>query len=97
MITLKGKIKNGQVVLDYPADLPDNTEVIVTPGSVATDDDGPMSPEEIARLLAAMETVEPFELTPQEEAEIETARRARKEREKVQFEERAQTLQRMWE
>ena len=70
MIALRGKIKNGQVVLDHPADLPDDTEVIVTPGQAGGDDDGPMSPEETARVLAAMAQVQPFEMTVEEEAEF---------------------------
>lgn len=79
MTTLTGTIKNGQVVLDRPADLPDDTRVIVMPGHTAGSDDGPMSPEEIDRVLAAMENIQPFEMTPEEEAEIEAGRQRRKE------------------
>lgn len=96
MIALRGRIKNGQVVLDQPADLPDDTEVIVTTGHVA-DDDSPMPSEEIVRVLAAMDAIEPFEMTDNERAAIDDDRQARKEWEKAHFEERAEKLRRSWE
>lgn len=77
MSILKGVIHAGQVVLPQPADLPDGTEVLVQP-LTAPDDDGPMTPEEIARTLAAMEQVQPFELTDAERAHL-TARAIRTE------------------
>lgn len=96
MSALHGKIKNGQVVLDRPAPLPDDTDVIVTPGS-AGPDDGPMPPDEIARVLAAMDRVVPFDLTDAERAAWAAERQARKDREKARFAEEAETLRRMWD
>jgi hypothetical protein len=53
---LQGVVKNGQVVLEQPLDLPDGT--VVTVMDYDPDDDprpigptGPFSPEEIARIL----------------------------------------------
>lgn len=69
MVVLKGTIQNGQVVLPRRADLPDGTEVTVwpcRPGEILSipDDEWPTDPDGIARLLARMERVEPFDLTP---------------------------------
>jgi hypothetical protein len=97
--TLKGIIRNGQVVMTEPTDLPDGTEVEILPvglsGSV--DEDRPTTPDEIARTLAAMEKIQPFEMTDQERAAIEADRQARKEWEKAHFDEHADRLRRMWE
>lgn len=97
MIALRGKIKDGQVVLDQPADLPDDTVVIVTAASAVAEDDGPMPPEEIARALAALDTIEPFDLSDAERAAIDADRQARREREKAQFAEYSEKLRRIWE
>jgi hypothetical protein len=99
MTTFKGVIQNGQVVLLQPANLPDGTEVEILPlglGAVA-DDEGPVTADEIARTLAAMENIEPFELTDQERASIESDRQARKDWEKTRFNEHADRLRRVWE
>lgn len=97
MNVLRGKIRGGQVVLDRPAELPDDTDVIVTPGPFAPDDDGPMPPDEIARVLAAMDKVQSFDLTDAERATWEAERAAAKAREKAQFAEHAERLRGMWD
>lgn len=92
--TLKGVIRGGQVVLPQPANLPDGTEVLVQP--LALDDEGPVSPEEIARTLAAMERVQPFDMTEEEEAVLAADRQARKEWERVHFNPHADKLRELW-
>src|SRR3954462_2406137 len=78
--TLKGIIRNGQVIVIGPTDLPDGTEVKILPvGLSALDDEGQVTPDEIVRTLAAMEKIEPFEMTNAEWAAIEADRQARKE------------------
>jgi hypothetical protein len=62
-----------------------------------TEAEGPMTPEEIARTLAAMAKIEPFEMTEQERAALQAVRQARKEWEKAHFDERAEKLRRSWE
>ncbi len=84
MILLKGTIQNGQVVLARPADLPDGTEVtVLTHGPFEKlgipDDEWPTDPKGIAGLLARMQAVESFDMTPEEEAEVEAWRRKVKE------------------
>jgi hypothetical protein len=77
MITLKGTIQNGQVRLSQPADLPDGTEVtVITNGHPMPlgipDDEWPTDPEGVAQIVARMDRVEPFDMTPAEEADIES-------------------------
>ncbi len=97
MSTLKGIIRNGQVIVIGPTDLPDGTEVEILPVGLSVDDQGQMTSDEIARTLDAMEQTEPFELTDAERAAIEADRKARKEWEKAQFDEHADRLRRIWE
>ncbi|MCZ2341774.1 MAG: hypothetical protein LC104_08255 [Bacteroidales bacterium] len=97
MPILRGKIKGGQVVLDRPADLPDDTDVIITPGLPACVDNEPMTPDEIARVLALMDMTQPFDLTDAERAAWEAEQAATKAREKAQFIEYAERLRGMWD
>jgi hypothetical protein len=100
MTTVTGMVRNGQLELPQPLDLPDGTEVeilLLEQAGSGTEDDGPMTPEEIARVLAAMDRIEPLEITAEERAALEEERRARKEWEKAHFEERAEKLGRIWE
>ena len=64
-ILTKGFIQQGQVIVSKPIDLPDGAEVVVSKPA-ASDDDGPMSPQEIQRVLAGMEKIEPFDWTAEE-------------------------------
>lgn len=84
MNMLKGTIQHGQVVLPQPANLPDGTAVTVlthehTKTLGIPDDEWPKDPEGIAQLLARMDRVEPFDMTPAEEADIEAWRQTIKE------------------
>src|ERR1700722_15264273 len=98
MTTIKATIKGRRLELDVPSDWPDGTEVEIHPlDQDANGVDDAMSPDEIARTLAAMDQVEPFEMTEAEEAAWEAERQARKEREKAQFAEHAERLRRQWE
>jgi hypothetical protein len=71
MKTIKGRVKAGRLEVDEPIEWPDGTPVEIHPVEPAEDEEGPTTPEEIARILAAMDKVEPFEMTPTEEAELE--------------------------
>ena len=84
MILLKGTIRNGQVLLPQPANWPDGTEVLVCmdqPGVPLgiPDDEWPTDPEGIARLMAHMDSVEPFDMSPAEEADTQAWRQKVKE------------------
>jgi hypothetical protein len=99
MSAIRGVIRKGQVIMTEPANLPDETEVEIVPVglTVSADDEGTMDFDEIAQTLAAMDQIEPFELTDQERAAIEAHRQAHKEREKGWFDEHADRLRSLWE
>jgi hypothetical protein len=55
VITLRTVIHDRRIEIPARDDLADGTEVILTIGTDVVDDDGPMSPAEITRVLAATE------------------------------------------
>lgn len=67
---LKGFIRNGRVEVDEPIDLPEGTEVVVAP-EAAGRDDGPVPPEEIARVLAAMQRLQPLNIPDEVGADLD--------------------------
>lgn len=67
---LKGFIRNGRVEVDEPIDLPEGTEVVVAP-EAGERDDGPASPEEIARVLAAMRRLRPLDVPDDVAADLD--------------------------
>jgi hypothetical protein len=98
MTTIAAFVCNGQLELSVPINLPDGTKVqIQVPDTASGKEEGPMTPEEIARTLAAMDKIEPFEMTEEERAALEADRRAQKEWEMAHFDEHAEKLRRMWE
>ena len=62
---LQGAVKNGQIVLDEPAELPEGSRVEALPVKAARPtlgmrkEDWPTTPEGIAALSARMDQVEP--------------------------------------
>ena len=62
MTTIRTVIHECRIEVPAPEDLPDGTEVILTIGTEVADDDGPMSPQEIARVLTAMGQMQPLEI-----------------------------------
>lgn len=67
---LKGVIRNGRVEVFEPIDLPEGTEVVVAP-EMAGREDGPVLPEEIARIDAAMQKLLPLEIPDDVAADLE--------------------------
>ena len=98
MTTIKATIKGGRLEVDAPADWPDGTEVEIHPlehsGTIGSEI---MSPEEINKTLAAIDLMEPFDVSADEQASWDADRKARKEREKAEFAEHAEKLRRAWE
>ena len=74
-ILMKGIVRGGHVETAKPIDLPDGSEIMIfgQPGGGAEidNDDRPRTPEEIAATLAAMDKVEPFDMTVDERAAAE--------------------------
>jgi hypothetical protein len=99
MNAIKAIVKAGRVEAQVPPEWPDGIEVEIQPlvPSGSRDDEGPLSPEEIARTLAAMDRMEALDMTDEERAAWEAECQARKEWEKTHFAEHAEKLQRMWE
>ncbi len=103
MNEIQGTIKNGQIVLDAPAALPEGTrvEVLAIQGPRLTvgmrEEDWPTTQEGIAALLARMEQVEPGWLSPEDDAAWRGTVRAQKEFEKTQFFADAEKLRSVWE
>jgi hypothetical protein len=87
---ITGTFLNGQVVLDSAADWPEGCRVVVAPVPRERtlglrEEDWPTTSEGIARHLALMDHFEPVELTPEEEAAWQAARKAQKDFEKANF------------
>jgi hypothetical protein len=88
MTVLKAIVKDGKIELEAPTDWPEGTEVRVeaVPDSIGIrDEDGPDTPEGIARLLESMDRAEPLEMTAEEEAEWAAARKGQKDFVKARF------------
>ena len=85
MNVLQGTMKNGQIVLDVPADLPEGSRVEVFPVEVARpplgmrEEDWPTTPEGIAALLARMDQIEPGWFSPEDDAACRATLRAKKD------------------
>lgn len=95
--TIKATVSGGRLELSVPEDWPDGTEVEIHPlKGVTPGADEKLSAEEIARTLAAMDQMVPFEMTPAEWATWESERQSRKERDKANFMEHAEKLRRLW-
>lgn len=98
MTTIKAIVQDRRLELEVPFDWPDGTEVAICPlANGATGESDRLSPDEIVAALAALDAIEPFEMTDEEIAHWEAERKARKEREKSRFLERAEELRRHWE
>jgi hypothetical protein len=98
MTTIKATIKNRRLEFDAPEDWPDGTQVEIHPvAPMPVPETDEMSSEEIAHTLAAMDRMEPFDMTEAERAAWEAERQARKDREKARFAEHADELRRVWE
>ena len=71
MTTVRTVIHDRRIEVPAPEDLPDGTEVVLTIDTDVADDDGPMSPEEIARVLAAMGQMQPLEIPDDVAADLD--------------------------
>jgi hypothetical protein len=99
---MHGFYTNGHVELIGQADWPEGTQLLVepmTPEAVANaaEDMQANDPESIAKWLEWYGSLEPLEMTPEEEAAWHADRQAQKEFEKANFNKWADELRAMWE
>lgn len=102
MNAIKATYRNGQFVPDEPVDWPEGKRVLVAPADPSqvtgmTDEEQPDDPETIARWIAEFDAIPPIQMTPEEEAQWQAARKAQKEFELATFFDRADRLGRMHE
>lgn len=73
MSAIVGIVRGGRIELDEPLDLPDGTEINIALPKNLSNDDPPMTPEEIERTLAAMRANRnlSFEIPPDVLADLE--------------------------
>ena len=97
--TLTGTWKNGEVILDEPADWPEGCRVIITPQEVPrgewlgiTEEEWPRTPEALADWLKWLDSIEPIERTPEEEADWLAWRQKIKEYDLANFGKRVEGL-----
>ncbi len=69
MTTVRAVIHDRRIQVPAPDDLPDGTEVVLTIDPSA--DEGPVPPEEIARVLAAMQKLEPLDIPDDVAADLD--------------------------
>jgi hypothetical protein len=94
--TSKATITGRRLEVDAPVDWPDGTEVEIHPLQSDTNGES-MSPDEIARTLAAMDQVIPFDMSDAELAAWEAERQTRRQCDKAEFATHAEELRRAWE
>ena len=102
MHAIKGTYKDGQVILGQSADWPEGTELLVAPilrdNSLGMrEEDWPTDPEGLRRLLALIDSTEPLEMTPEEEATWQAARQAQKEFELATWEQHGRQIEGLFE
>jgi predicted DNA-binding transcriptional regulator YafY len=71
MTTIKTTIRNRRIEVPAPCEIPDGTEVILTIQASAALENEPLAPEEIARVLAAMQKLEPLEIPDDVAADLD--------------------------
>ena len=90
--------RNGQVILDSPADWPEGSKLqvaaIAQPAEIIgiPDDQWPRDPQGIAELLNRMDQIEPFVMTPEEEADWWAWTQKIKEHDLARFDQRIEGL-----
>ena len=98
MTVVKTKVHAGRVELTAPIDWPNGLEVEIRPLAVpSSNDDDLMTPDEIARTLAAMRAIKPMEESSEVHQATETTINERKQREKADFLHHLERLKKGWE
>jgi len=97
--SLTGTWKDGQIVLDEPADWPEGCRVVIILQEGQreerlgiTEEEWPRTPEALADWLKWLDSIEPIEMTPEEEADWLAWRQKIKEYELANFGKRVEGL-----
>jgi hypothetical protein len=69
MTTVKATVHNGRIDVPAPCDLPEGAEVVLMIGTAS--ESGSMTPEEIAKTIAAMHRLEPLEIDDETAEELD--------------------------
>lgn len=101
MSVLTGTVKNGLIILDDPASLPEGSRVLVRPAAASGDfgmseADWHDTPEAIADWLAWYDSLEPIEISTSEREATDAFRDRQKEHGKSAFDERCERLCEIW-
>jgi len=97
MTTIKGTWTDGAIVLDEPADWPEGCRVIIEPVPEnepigIREEDWPDTPEGIAEWLRWYDSLEPLEMTPDEEADLAAWREKVRQHTSAKMDRRAEAL-----
>jgi hypothetical protein len=97
MHAIKGTYQNGQITLSEPTDWAEGTKVLVEPIQTEStrdteEKDWPTDAESIAHWIAEFDAIPPLVMTPEEEAEWQASRKARKDYELSQWQEHHKKL-----
>ncbi len=87
--------KGGHIVIDEAVDWPEGCQLEIRPLSEALDDNESTDPEAIARWIAAFDAIPTLDMTEEEYAEWQAARREQREFELRTFDQRAAKLDAM--
>jgi hypothetical protein len=81
MRPILGTYREGRVHLDAPVDWPEGVRVAIVPDERVglPEEEWPSTPEGRAALVARLDAIGPLDITPEEEAEIRSARSAVRE------------------
>ena len=96
MIAVHARWKAGRVVVEEAVDWPEGCELEVRPVAVNgsnADDVESNDPAAIERWIAEFQSVSPLEISAEEEAEWQAARKAQREFELKTFDQRADQIQ----
>lgn len=70
MTVIKATVRNRRIDVPAPNELPDGTEIVVTIGAPEADN-APLPPEEITRIISAMEQLESLDISDEEAADLD--------------------------
>ena len=102
MNAIKTTYHNGQFIPDQPVDWPEGKRVVIAPAdhpglNGIAEVEQANDPESIARWLDELDAIPSLEMTAEEEAQWQAARKAQKDFEKTAFFEHGEKLRRMFE